>query len=82
MCIGKFGALVNIPTHGSAFAVPIDANNVLEIISETQETINRFSMKILDKLIPIIIGITPSTLSSFKPRPKAMDTVIFTFVLT
>jgi hypothetical protein len=42
MCIGKFGALVNIPTHGSAFAVPIDANNVPEIISNTQETINRF----------------------------------------
>ncbi|CAN5447954.1 hypothetical protein BH10BAC4_BH10BAC4_09210 [soil metagenome] len=39
---GKFGSLVNIPTHGSAFAVPINRSNVPEIIVAITDTINKF----------------------------------------
>lgn len=42
MAMGKFGSLVNIPTHGSAFAVPIKQNNVSQIIEDISDTINKF----------------------------------------
>lgn len=42
MCIGKAGSIVNIPTQGSAFAIPIDGPNVKEMIEEIGETIVKF----------------------------------------
>jgi hypothetical protein len=42
MCIGKAGSIVNIPTQGSAFAIPIDSPNVKEMIEEIGETIVKF----------------------------------------
>jgi hypothetical protein len=42
MGIGKAGSLVNIPTQGSVFVIPIDSPNVSEMIEATSDTVNRF----------------------------------------